>query len=245
MQTTLTERDKKLLIFLSLFVIVVGIGYWGLRPIYKNIKETDEAIEEAQALKESNELKISQLPVYEKDNEELEKDIVAARQSFYPIMSSDEIDKMFTTMVLDYNLYSYFLRISIDEEELQSEPYQYSNKALGLEAEEEEGPPEELDTYDAQAVDDYAEDQYAIPEFEDEKPQTGIYEARVNMQVGGRVDDMQRLIDDLSNKKDKMLLDSYSWSRKSDVVLNNASGEYEVDNTDRVEFTVSLFMYKE
>lgn len=244
MQTTLTERDKKLLIFLSLFVIVVGIGYWGLRPIYKNIKETDEAIVDAQELKDSNELKIQQLPIYERDSAELEKSIVTARQSFYPIMTSDELDKMFTGMVLDYNLYSYFLRINIDEEELQSEPYQYSKKALGMEEEEEEGPPEDLDTYDAQSVDDYAEDQYAIPEFEDEKPQTGIYEAQVNMQVGGRAEDLQRLIDDLSVQKDKMLLNSYAWSRNRDD-LQIISDENPIKNQDRVEFTVSLFMYKE
>jgi hypothetical protein len=244
MQTTLTERDKKLLIFLSLFVIVVGIGYWGLRPIYKNIKETDEAIVDAQELKDSNELKIQQLPIYERDSAELEKSIVTARQSFYPIMTSDELDKMFTGMVLDYNLYSYFLRINIDEEELQSEPYQYSKKALGMEEEEEEGPPEDLDTYDAQSVDDYAEDQYAIPEFEDEKPQTGIYEAQVNMQVGGRAEDLQRLIDDLSVQKDKMLLNSYAWSRNRDD-LQITSDENPIKNQDRVEFTVSLFMYKE
>ncbi len=244
MQTTLTERDKKLLIFLSLFVIVVGIGYWGLRPIYKNIKETDEAIVDAQELKDSNELKIQQLPIYERDSAELEKSIVTARQSFYPIMTSDELDKMFTGMVLDYNLYSYFLRINIDEEELQSEPYQYSKKALGMEEEEEEGPPEDLDTYDAQSVDDYAEDQYAIPEFEDEKPQTGIYEAQVNMQVGGRAEDLQRLIDDLSVQKDKMLLNSYAWSRNRDD-LQIISDENPIKNLDRVEFTVSLFMYKE
>lgn len=244
MQTTLTERDKKLLIFLSLFVIVVGIGYWGLRPIYKNIKETDEAIVDAQELKDSNELKIQQLPIYERDSAELEKSIVTARQSFYPIMTSDELDKMFTGMVLDYNLYSYFLRINIDEEELQSEPYQYSKKALGMEEEEEEGPPEDLDTYDAQSVDDYAEDQYAIPEFEDEKPQTGIYEAQVNMQVGGRAEDLQRLIDDLSVQKDKMLLNSYAWSRNRDD-LQIISDDNSIKNQDRVEFTVSLFMYKE
>ncbi len=244
MQTTLTERDKKLLIFLSLFVIVVGIGYWGLRPIYKNIKETDEAIVDAQELKDSNELKIQQLPIYERDSAELEKSIVTARQSFYPIMTSDELDKMFTGMVLDYNLYSYFLRINIDEEELQSEPYQYSKKALGMEEEEEEGPPEDLDTYDAQSVDDYAEDQYAIPEFEDEKPQTGIYEAQVNMQVGGRAEDLQRLIDDLSVQKDKMLLNSYAWSRNRDD-LQITSDENPIKNQDRVEFTVSLFLYKE
>ena len=244
MQTTLTERDKKLLIFLSLFVIVVGIGYWGLRPIYKNIKETDEAIVDAQELKDSNELKIQQLPIYERDSAELEKSIVTARQSFYPIMTSDELDKMFTGMVLDYNLYSYFLRINIDEEELQSEPYQYSKKALGMEEEEEEGPPEDLDTYDAQSVDDYAEDQYAIPEFEDEKPQTGIYEAQVNMQVGGRAEDLQRLIDDLSVQKDKMLLNSYAWSRNRDD-LQIVTDENPIKNQDRVEFTVSLFMYKE
>ena len=244
MQTTLTERDKKLLIFLSLFVIVVGIGYWGLRPIYKAINETDEAIVEAEDLKAQNEMKVMQLPIYEKDNAELEESIVTARQSFYPIMTSDELDKMFTTMVLDYNLYSYFLRISIDDQELQSEPYQYSKKALGIEEEEEEGTPEELDTYDAQSVDNYAEDQYAEPEWEDEKPQTGIYEAKVNMQVGGRAEDLQRLIDDLSVQKDKMLLNSYSWSRTDNVFMNE-TGEYEVDNQNRVEFSVSLFMYKE
>ena len=244
MQTTLTERDKKLLIFLSLFVIVVGIGYWGLRPIYKAIKQTNEDIVDAEELKAENEMKVTQLPIYERDNAELEESIVTARQSFYPIMTSDELDKMFTTMVLDYNLYSYFLRISIDDNELQSVPYQYSKKALGLEEEEENEPPEETDTYDAQAVDDYAEDQYAIPEWEDEKPQTGIYEASINMQVGGRPEDLQRLIDDLSVQKDKMLLNSYSWTNKGDVFMNDA-GEYEVDNQNRVEFEVSLFMYKE
>ena len=145
MQTTLTERDKKLLIFLSLFVIVVGIGYWGLRPIYKAINETNEAIVEAEDLKAQNEMKVMQLPIYEKDNEELEESIVTARQSFYPIMTADELDKMFTTMVLDYNLYSYFLRINIDDEELQSAPYQYSKKALGIDEEEEEGIDEDSD----------------------------------------------------------------------------------------------------
>ncbi|MCR5420195.1 MAG: hypothetical protein K6E98_04235 [Lachnospiraceae bacterium] len=244
MQTTLTERDKKLLIFLSLFVIVVGIGYWGLRPIYKNIKETDEAIVEAEELKAENELKLSQLSVYEKDNEELENSILTARKSFYPIMTSDELDKMFTEMVLDYNLYAYFLRISIDENELQSTPYQYSKKALGLEEEEEEVIPEELDSDDAQEVDNYAETQYAEPEFPEEKPQTGIYEARVDMQVGGSEEDLQRLIDDLSNKKDKILLNSYSWSRNSEVTKKGFD-DYDVNYENRVEFVVSLYMYKE
>nr|MCR5603805.1 hypothetical protein [Lachnospiraceae bacterium] len=106
------------------------------------------------------------------------------------------------------------------------------------------GTPEELDTYDAQSVDNYAEDQYAEPEWEDEKPQTGIYEATISMQVGGRAEDLQRLIDDLSVQKDKMLLNSYSWS-SSDNVFMNETGEYEVNNQNRVEFSVSLFMYKE
>lgn len=113
-----------------------------------------------------------------------------------------------------------------------------------MDEEEEEGPPEDLDTYDAQPVDDYAEDQYATPEFEDEKPQTGIYEAKVNMQVGGRAEDLQRLIDDLSVQKDKMLLNSYAWSRnRGDLQI--ATDENPIKNQDRVEFTVSLFMYKE
>ena len=91
------------------------------------LEESGETLE-AEDLKAQNEMKVMQLPIYEKDNAELEESIVTARQSFYPIMTSDELDKMFTTMVLDYNLYSYFLRISIDDEELQSEPYQYSKQ---------------------------------------------------------------------------------------------------------------------
>ncbi len=242
MQTTLTERDKKLLIFLSLFVIIVGIGYWGLRPIYKDIKQINEDTEEAQALKEVNERKLSELPIYERDNKDLEENIVKARQSFYPVMTADEIDKMFTGMALDYNLYSYSLRISIDKDELESKPYKFSAKA-NEEDEEEDLPPEELDTYDAQAVDDYAEDQYAQPQFE-EKPTTGIIEARVNMQVGGKRNDLQRLIDDLSVTEEKMLLNSYTWDRSSEIVKKE-DGTFEIDNSEKLDFSISVFMYKE
>ena len=45
MKFEMTERDKKLLIFLSVFLIVVCIGYWGLYPIVKDIKKTDKKIQ--------------------------------------------------------------------------------------------------------------------------------------------------------------------------------------------------------
>ena len=45
MQMTMTEKDKKLIVFLSIFVIIVAMGWWGIRPALKAAKETKEEIE--------------------------------------------------------------------------------------------------------------------------------------------------------------------------------------------------------
>ena len=151
MQMEMTQRDKKLLMYLGLIVVIVCFGYWGVRPLVRDIIDTDEAIVIAESEKAINELKRIELPMYTEDNEELEQEIIDARAGFYPMMSADKLDKMMTGMVLDYNLYAYDLSIAISEDEVVSEAYMYSEKRSyedsTIEEEFERTTLEEVDAY--------------------------------------------------------------------------------------------------
>ena len=125
MQTELTQRDKKLLVFLGVFVIVVCIGYWGIKPMIQNIIKYNEEIEIQQEEKDLGDLKVSQLPMMVAENSYYEEEILKSRSTFYPMMTSDEIDKLFTGMILDYNLYAYEMDINIPNEECELNPYKY------------------------------------------------------------------------------------------------------------------------
>ena len=106
MKFEMTERDKKLLIFLSVFVIVVCIGYWGVYPVIKDINSIKEKTQAEKDLKEMNEMKVAQLPMIEAENEKMNDEITTARNGYYEIMTSNEIDKHFTNLVLTSGLYS-------------------------------------------------------------------------------------------------------------------------------------------
>jgi hypothetical protein len=126
LEISMTDRDKKLLIFLGIFVIVVCFAYWGIRPSIKSVMSINEDIQD--------------------DNKTLEENIVEARANYFAMMTSDEIDKYFTGLALSYNLYSYDLNISMPSDTCDLEPYQYSAKALMPDTDEED---EEEDTDDS------------------------------------------------------------------------------------------------
>ena len=46
MQTQMTERDKRLIVMLSVIVLVVGFGWWGIRPALKANKEMKTELEQ-------------------------------------------------------------------------------------------------------------------------------------------------------------------------------------------------------
>ena len=92
MQLNMTQRDKKLLVMLSIFVIVVCIGYWGIYPVIKDIADINKDMQKQQDLQSVNELKLAQVPMMEADNESWEAEIQTAREQFFPTMSSAEID---------------------------------------------------------------------------------------------------------------------------------------------------------
>lgn len=121
---------------LSIFVIVVCIGYWGIYPVVKGIVNTNKEIATQKETQEENELKLTQVPMMEADNERFSNEIQGVRESFFPMMESAEIDKYFTELVLGYNLSAYDLAIQMPQEETALEPYVYSKRAAMLAAQE-------------------------------------------------------------------------------------------------------------
>ena len=51
MKTNMTERDKKLLVFMFMIVIIVGIGYWGVIPQIKAANSYSSKAEDEEAEK--------------------------------------------------------------------------------------------------------------------------------------------------------------------------------------------------
>ncbi len=248
MQLNMTERDKKLLVMLSIFVIVVCIGYWGIYPIIRDINDMNKEMTEQEDLQSANELKLSQVPMMEADNESWEADIQSAREQFFPMMTSAEIDEYFTDLVLGYDLAAYDLTISMPDEETDLEPYPYSERAALLEQQEaeqtvstttSESEESQLDEVEAAATPQTTE-----PVFED-AVMTGIFEANVSMRLGGDEADLQKLIEDLSNTDRKLRVCNYAWSEEKSMGEISEDGEYEIRVNRVLTLTLEIYMYQE
>ena len=121
--TEITDRDKKLLLFLAIFVIVVVFGFFIIRPL----AETDAALKEELAVQEELQIRTQQklmlLPSMQANVEKTEEELAAAAEDFYPVMKSQEIDKLLTGIALSWGLESRQLVIQMPEGEMILDPF--------------------------------------------------------------------------------------------------------------------------
>lgn len=252
LEMKMTERDKKLLLFLALFVIIVGMGYWGIKPQIQKIIKINNKIEKEEQRSFIDDMKLVELPMIESENEELEKDILNARGHFYKMMTSNEVDKYMTNMVLSYNLNSYDLSIIMPTDEGSPlAAYKYSSKfqqdqELAYEMELEETIEEDTDKNgltEDEALEMLEEDTATASEAD--FSQTGIHVVNVFMSVGGSEEDLQRFIDDLSNTDEKLWLKSYSWSSQRTLQLDEETNEMDLVVNYTLNINANLYMCEE
>lgn len=239
MQMQMTEKDKKLIVFLAIFVILVAGGYWGIYPVVSNIFSVQEQIEDEKALQDMNMVKIAQTPLLVADNEQVETEMAALKESFFPVMSSAQVDKYMTGLILDYQLYAYDLSISMPQEEAANEPYQFSEKAV-LEEMEEYTDSQEDSAVDTEEDDDFMSE---TPVFEEDVA-SGIYKVGVTVRVGGDKANIQRMIDDMSLSKQKLHLLSYNWDEESSISFAE-DGTYDVNTNCTLTMSMNLYMCEE
>lgn len=249
MKLEMTERDKKLLIFLAIFVIVVCIGYWGIFPIVKDMNQIKYDTIEEEQIREMNDLKLAQLPMIEKENEEYEEDIKKAKSDFYEMMNADEIDKLFTTMALDYNLYAYSMDISMPTEQAELEAYAYSEKYLADQEQKDALEEENATAADGKDQSDSTETDTTAGSGPDdsqyyEDKMVGIYAATIQMKLGGEEAVLQKLIDDLSVSSKQQRLVSYQWDTDSDITIDDA-GNYDIRYQKVLNIVIEIYMCEE
>lgn len=243
MKIELTERDKKLLTFMGVFVIVVLIGYYLTLPQLKKAGEYQDEIEEQEIVQNVYEQKVMQLGVVEAYNDELEKLIDGSKDNYYPMMESDEIDNLVTNTVIEkYGLTSYDL--SIGEKTLAGlQPYIYSKKALIGESEARQralNAAAPIVGEDGMILfGDVSED--SISEDYSSSETTGIYMIPVQMRLSGDMDNIMRLLDDLALSSKKLRLVDYNVQTEETVIPHD-DGTEEIFTTESLNISVEIYM---
>lgn len=253
MQTKMTERDKKLLFALVIIVIVFVIGYLGIYPLVKSVREINKEIEKQEALQSENEIKLTNLTVIQVDNEKMEEDIIEKRKDFYPVMAASDIDKLLTGKALSYNLYSYDLDIDVNDTVVSLVPYQYSDRG-----EDDDTDASEDDQEDAVDAVDYLDNTYSSGSNSSGSTDTGdassdsdgtttdmsavgIYVAYVNMRLGGNRADLEKFLDDMVASGEKVRVVSYSWTEGRQLDYNN-DGTYNLVTEKVLDISLELYM---
>ena len=258
MQTKMTERDKKLLFALVIIVIVFVIGYLGIYPLVKSVREINKEIEEQEALLSENEIKLTNLTIIQVDNEKMEEDIIEKRKDFYPVMAASDIDKLLTGKALSYNLYSYDLDIDVNDTVVSLVPYQYSDRGEDDDTDASEDDQEEAvhavdimdNTYSSGSnssgsssggATDTGDASSASDGTTTDMSAVGIYVAYVNMRLGGNRADLEKFLDDMVASGEKVRVVSYSWTEGRQLDYNN-DGTYNLVTEKVLDISLELYM---
>ena len=249
MKTNMTERDKRLLVGMLLFVIIVAVGYWGILPQYKRYKKLETKIEQEEEEQKLNKMKIANLAMIEMQAEEYEQKIAEKKDEFYQVMKSSEVDKMMTELASNRGLDIYELSFSMPGSPTERMAYQYSDLY--------DRQQEMMREYNAASDEDVSSSKKASDDKDGEEdddsdlksktasnksgsadlmtemmgaeeggyqPNTDIYAVPVTMTVGGDLEDLHSFINDIIGIDKRVLLVGYSWGEFRDVIRRDANG---------------------
>lgn len=245
MKTNMTERDKKLLVGMFIGVIIVAIGYWGIRPQLKKYFALQEKIEKEEDSKKINEQKMLNVGAIEIQADNYEQMISERKDEFYPVMTSSDVDRMMTQMAVGHNLNVYDLSFNMPSSPTARLAYQNSSLyAWQLEAmanyseDDESSASDKIDSLldegdgekdeDKQTTSDKTEEDIMSDVMGGEEggyqPNTDIYAVPVTITVGGDVYDLEQFIAEINNLDKRALLLGYSWGEFREVVRRDADG---------------------
>lgn len=186
--TNISDFDKKLLIFLGIFLLVIGLGAGVIYPVLEATQEASAALSEAELEKMEREQKVTLLPVLKEKRTKVVENLAKAQAIFYDIMPSKDIDKLLTEKALSHSLVVNDLDISMplrgEYASLVSYPAllgQYSG----------------LDSAASAEGNVYG----------------GVYSANVRMTMTGSRDNLQAMLDELTVMEPKLRVSAFGWQQ--------------------------------
>ena len=250
MLKNISDKDFKLLLFMFLIVVVVGIGYWGIWPQLKTFVSMQDEIDEQEAEAELNDMKVMNMGFVSAMASDYEAKIKERKDEFYPIMKSSEVDQMMTSLAAGSNLEIFDLRFSMPKNPTERMAYKYSNlyaRQLQQKADYEaklmaEMGEESEDEWESLAEEAEADtkgkkkekkgesvenEQVSLDIFGEEdgyRPNTDIFAVPVTITVGGRMADLDNYINRLQNLDKHALITGYSWGEYRYVIRRDAEG---------------------
>ena len=238
-----TERDKKLIVFLSLFLLIVGIGYFVVRPLYEKVGQLQAQADELELQVEQTQNYLVRLPQLRKMNEELQGQKQDELQIFYPYMESQELDKMITGLTLHESLGAKNLTITIPDE-----PYVITPYFLSVPQPDEEGQLSESEqAYEAETSGDAAgqTDEAQTPDAQagTDGSEQVLYVATLAVDATGTHEQLQAYIDLLSDDGEypAIQVNSYTWNRENTVGTDEL-GAFMMQSGEALHIELSVYM---
>ena len=250
MLKNISDKDFKLLLFMFLVVVIVGIGYWGIWPQIKAYSSMQEEIEEQEAEAELNDMKVMNMGFVSAMATDYELKIKERKDEFYPIMKSSEVDQMMTALAAGSNLEIFDLRFSMPKKPTERMAYKYSTlyeqqkqqkadyeaKLMAemamdsdddLEALAEEAEADSKGKKKEKKSESVEDEQVTLDIFGEEdgyRPNTDIYAVPISITVGGSKADLDNYINRLLNLDKRALITGYSWGEYKYLVRRDAEG---------------------
>lgn len=229
----LTERDKKLLLMLAYFVVIVGFGAFVFRPMIGNYTELGDRIVLLEAEKQEMDERIAQWKGLEQRRNELADLFRISTEEFYPMLESEEVDKEITGIVLSCGMQALNLNIAMPQEGVSVTPYRYAEETAEMElsgdapesVSEESVSPESILQEDGSAQEGEA------------AAQSYIYAPVVTLTAAGSEAQAEALIDKLMREYPAIRVRSYSHQ-----MLENFAGGENVTGTELLSLELELYM---
>lgn len=249
MTTKLTKRDKALLYFLAIFLIITGFTALLIIPSWNRSDELSTNLEEAQSTRDRMDASIAMIPQYTTELEEKQKQRDQLIADLYPVMENQAVDKMITNLILDYGLDAKDFIISVDPQMRQIVPYSLST--MGLKAmTSAQGQAEEIISQGTSAnaeseLDGTSSGDAALAEgaaTADGSSSSGtgtameIYTSDVSVKAVGSREKLQSLLDYIINEEPSIRITGYNFA--------NEAGTFETgENAGMSTLTITMELY--
>ena len=189
MNMTVTESDKKLLSFLTAFLILLILVIFVLRPLIERNSDLKQQITAARDQEVGTDLGASLSEDAGRTEEETKAQLDGTLQRYYQTLQSQDAEKMMTTLLLNHRMKIRNLTVTMPEQKSNLKWYQYSEKA--------------------------AEKQMEAQETEAVAGDFGIYAVRVSGNAEGRRTDMLSLLTDISDNYPAISISAVEWAENA------------------------------
>lgn len=220
MTANMTDKDKKLLIFLAFFAVIAIFGFLIIKPLVQKNAEYLVQANELRAEKEAYERKKQELPMLRVQNTENQQKINLLKSGFEAKLQSQEIENKLTERALAAGLHPTKLTIKMPKEPLKLNVYPNSSIALSAEPAVEETTYVKKAEAEADAVEAAAkggaEEKEKTKKGGEIAAQTFVSSAEVTMEMEGTREQLEGLIDDYANNTPSMRVTSIQWGGGKD-----------------------------